>query len=81
MWQFLAIYAIFVDRTFFIYIKHVEGIDWGQTAAIRAFMKRIQRNSGVKLLFARRFEPRGLFLGFPIVCLFVLDATTNAYKP
>jgi hypothetical protein len=41
------------------------------TAAIRAFMKRFQRNSGVKLLSASLFEWRGLFLAFLIVCLFV----------
>ena len=42
-----------------------------KTAAIRGFMKRFQRNSGVKLLSASPFEWRGLFLAFLIVCLFV----------
>ena len=42
-----------------------------KTAAVSLFMERIGRNSGVKLLSAGSFEPRGLFLVFLTVCLFV----------
>ena len=38
---------------------------FGKSAAISTFMKRFQWNSGVKLLFGRLFEWRGLFLRFP----------------
>jgi hypothetical protein len=42
-----------------------------ETAAIRAFMKRFQRNLGGELLLASPFEWRGPFSVVLIACLFV----------